>query len=315
LFPERKAPNLKGVEVDDSVSMYLKEISKVPLLTIEEEVELAKTMERGQKAADQLRQDISNEQRAKLVKDIRAGEEARQHIIEANCRLVVSVAKRYAGRGVSFLDLIQEGNLGLLRAVGKYDYRRGFKFSTYATWWIRQAITRAIADHGRTIRVPVHMYERIAKLTHVMRKLAQEIGRDPTIEELATEMNTTPQKVERILRIAHKSLSLEMPVGDDEDGRLGDLIEDGTSTPPVDRAIQQMLQEEVSGILDSLTPREGRVVQLRFGLKDGHAHTLDEVGRKFGVTRERIRQIEAKALRKLRHPRYRRRLQGYLDRA
>lgn len=301
--------------MDDSISMYLKEISRVPLLTVEQEVALAKRMERGQQAENELRQDVSSEQRARLIADLQDGKEAKLHIIEANCRLVVSVAKRYTGRGVSFLDLIQEGNLGLLRASEKFDYRRGFKFSTYATWWIRQAVSRAIADHGRTIRVPVHMYERITKLTHATRKLAQALGRDPTVEELATEMDMTPQKVEHVMRVAHRSLSLEMPVGDEEDGRLGDLIEDGASPLPVDRAIQQLLQEEVSGILNSLSPREGRVVQLRFGLKDGRAHTLDEVGRKFGVTRERVRQIEAKALRKLRHPRYRRRLQGYLDRA
>jgi len=310
---EEGRTNLKGVDVDDSISMYLKEISQVPLLTMQEEVTLSKQVERGKKAAGELRQDMDHEQRDRLVADIKSGEEARRHIIDANCRLVVSIAKRYTGRGVSFLDLIQEGNLGLIRAVEKFDYKRGFKFSTYATWWIRQAITRAIADHGRTIRIPVHMYERINKYTRAMRKLTQELGQEPSMDELANEMEMPMYKVEQIMRVAQKSLSLEMPVGEEEDGHLGDFIEDKASLPPMEMATQKLLQEQVSGVLNSLSPREGRVVQLRFGLKDGHAHTLDEVGKKFGVTRERVRQIEAKALRKLRHPRHYRKLQTFLD--
>ncbi len=310
---EKGASQLKGVDVEDSISMYLKEISQVPLLTMQEEVDLAKKIERGKQAAGELGQAATDRQKNKLVQDIQTGQEARRHIIDANCRLVVSIAKRYTGRGVSFLDLIQEGNLGLIRAVEKFDYKRGFKFSTYATWWIRQAITRAIADHGRTIRIPVHMYERINKFTRVSRQLTQELGRDPTIEELAVEMQIPTYKVEQIVRVAQKSLSLEMSVGEEDDGHLGDFIEDKTSLPPMETATRKLLQEEVSGVLNSLSPREGRVVQLRFGLKDGHAHTLDEVGKKFGVTRERVRQIEAKALRKLRHPRHCRRLQSFLD--
>jgi len=310
---EESQYHLKGVDVDDSISMYLKEISQVPLLTMQEEVSLAKKIEQGKQAANELRQDVDHELRVKLMEDVKSGEEARRHIIDANCRLVVSIAKRYTGRGVSFLDLIQEGNLGLIRAVEKFDYKRGFKFSTYATWWIRQAITRAIADHGRTIRIPVHMYERINKYTRASRALTQNLGREPTLDELSAEMEMPTHKVEQIMRVAQKSLSLEMPVGEEDDGHLGDFIEDKTSLPPMETATQKLLQEQVSGVLNSLSPREGRVVQLRFGLKDGHAHTLDEVGKKFGVTRERVRQIEAKALRKLRHPRHYRKLQAFLD--
>ncbi len=304
---------LKGPQVDDSISMYLKEISQVPLLTIQEEVDLATKIERGKLAMKKLRQPMSEDQHDRLVREIDIAQDARRHLIDANCRLVVSIAKRYTGRGVSFLDLIQEGNLGLIRAVEKFDYRRGFKFSTYATWWIRQAITRAIADHGRTIRIPVHMYERINKYVRASRKLVQELGREPALDELSTEMGMSVPKVEQIMRVAQKSLSLEMPIGEEEDGHLGDFIEDESEPPPMDVAAQKLLSEEVSGVLNSLTPREGRVVQLRFGLKDGHAHTLDEVGKKFGVTRERVRQIEARALRKLRHPRHCRRLQPFLD--
>ncbi|MBN1934215.1 MAG: RNA polymerase sigma factor RpoD [Anaerolineae bacterium] len=305
--------HLKGVQVDDSVSMYLKEISQVPLLTVQEEIDLATQVEHGKLAEKKLSQAVDEEQREQLVHEIDAAEKARRHIIDANCRLVVSIAKRYTGRGVSFLDLIQEGNLGLIRAVEKFDYQRGFKFSTYATWWIRQAITRAIADHGRTIRIPVHMYERINRFTHASRKLVQELGREPVVEELAIEMEMSVPKVEQIMRVAQKSLSLEMPIGEEEDGHLGDFIEDESEPPPMELATQNLLREEVSGVVGSLTPREGRVVQLRFGLKDGHAHTLDEVGKKFGVTRERVRQIEARALRKLRHPRHCRKLQPFLD--
>jgi len=303
----------KGATVEDAVSLYLKEISRTPLLTSEQEKTLAAQFERGREARDELQEGPEQGRLQALQKEIEAGELARQQIIEANYRLVVSIAKRYTGRGVSFLDLIQEGNIGLIRAVEKFDYHRGFKFSTYATWWIRQAITRAVADHGRTIRVPVHMYERINKLGHAKRRLAQELGRDPTPEELAQELEMPLHQINTIKRVAQRPLSLEMPIGDDEDGHLEDFIEDEQTPPPLDTAIHQVLQEKVSAVLTSLTPREGRVIQLRFGLKDGRAHTLDEVGRKFGVTRERIRQIEAKALRKLRHPRHTRKLRDFVD--
>jgi RNA polymerase primary sigma factor len=308
----------KGATVEDAVSLYLKEISRTPLLTPDEEKTLAAQVERGKEAQDELQDSLGDRQcdqwqLDELHQEIQAGEWARQQIIEANYRLVVSIAKRYTGRGVSFLDLIQEGNIGLIRAVEKFDYHRGFKFSTYATWWIRQAITRAVADHGRTIRVPVHMYERINKLGHAKRRLAQELGRDPTPEELAQELDLPLSQINSIKRVAQRPLSLEMPIGDEEDGHLEDFIEDEQTPPPLDTAVHQVLQEKVSSILSSLTPREGRVIQLRFGLKDGRAHTLDEVGRKFGVTRERIRQIEAKALRKLRHPRHTRKLRDFVD--
>jgi len=303
----------KGPRMEDSVSLYLREISRTPLLTPEEERSLAAQVARGRVALAELEGGTGRERGAELIQEIRDGEHARQRIIEANFRLVVSIAKHYVGRGVSFLDLIQEGNIGLIRAVEKFDYRRGYKFSTYATWWIRQAVTRAVADHGRTIRVPVHMYERINKLGRVTRKLAQELGHEPTAEEIAGEMGVPLSYVERVRRVAQRPLSLEAPISEGEDGHLGDLIEDKSSPPPLDTATRQMLREEVSSVLTSLSPREGRVIQLRFGLKDGHAHTLDEVGRKFGVTRERIRQIEAKALRKLRHPRRSRRLREFVD--
>ena len=303
----------KGAGVEDSVSLYLKEISRTPLLTAEEEKTLAAQVERGREACGRLDEVQSTSPDEELLAEIKAGEAARQQIIESNFRLVVSIAKHYTGRGVSFLDLIQEGNIGLIRAVEKFDYHRGYKFSTYATWWIRQAITRAVADHGRTIRVPVHMYERINKLGRATRRLAQELGREPTPEEIAHELDVPIHQVERITRVAQRPLSLEMPIGEDDDGHLGDFIEDQTSLPPLDVATRRLLQEEVSSILSSLSPREGRVIQLRFGLKNGRAHTLDEVGRKFGVTRERIRQIEAKALRKLRHPRRSRRLREFVD--
>jgi RNA polymerase primary sigma factor len=303
----------KGVTVEDAVSLYLKEISQTPLLTADEERSLAAQVERGRHASTELERDRDQVQHTKLLQEIKEGEQARQTIIESNFRLVVSIAKHYTGRGVSFLDLIQEGNIGLIRAVEKFDYHRGYKFSTYATWWIRQAITRAIADQGRTIRVPVHMCERINKLTRSARHLAQKLGREPTLEELAEDLKTTTGKIEGIMRIAQKPLSLEMPIGDENDGHLGDFIEDNNATPPLDTATNHLLHEEVSNILTSLSPREGRVIQLRFGLKDGRTHTLDEVGRKFGVTRERVRQIEAKALRKLRHPRHTRRLRDFMD--
>lgn len=307
--------DLNEIGIDDTVSLYLKEISRIPLLRAEQEVEYAKGMETGKKARQQLARSstISMGERNKLEQKIRDGELSRQKLIKANFRLVVSIAKKYIGRGVSFLDLIQEGNIGLIRAVEKFDYKRGFKFSTYATWWIRQAITRAIADQGRTIRVPVHMCERINKLTRVSRTLVQELGREPTPDEIAKELGTTPKKVERIIKISQRPLSLEMPVGEEQDSHLGDFIPDESTLGPTDAASHQLLREQMEEILTSLSPREGRVLQLRFGLKDGKSHTLEEVGKKFGVTRERIRQIEAKALRKLRHPSRSRKLRDYLE--
>ena len=300
-------------DVDNSVSLYLKEIGRIPLLSRREEVILASLMEQGNQAQAWLKQNHNiPEEKELLRQQIRAGEMARQHLAEANSRLVVSIAKKYVGRGVSFLDLIQEGNIGLLRAVEKFDHRRGYKFSTYATWWIRQAITRAIADQSRTIRVPIHMSERINNLRRVSHRLAQEMGREPTTEEVAAEMNTSRRTVERLICIAQHPLSLEMPLNDEENTSLADFIEDNHTLPPRDAATNKLLREQIDEILSSLSPREGMVIQLRFGLKDGQSHTLEEVGRKFGLTRERIRQIEAGALRKLRHPRRIRRLKGYL---
>jgi RNA polymerase primary sigma factor len=300
--------------VDDIVSIYLKEIGRVPLLSRDEEVAFAQQIEKARLAAKRLKKtDLDDEQRLRLEQDFHSGQEARRRLIEANSRLVVSIAKKYLGRGVSFLDLVQEGNIGLIRAVEKFDYQRGYKFSTYATWWIRQAITRAIADQGRTIRVPVHMHDIINKLLHTSRRLLQELGREPTVEELACELDISPRKVERIMRIAQRPLSLEQPVGDEQNTFLGDFIEDRTSLSPGESATWVLLREQMEEILASLTPREGYILRLRFGLRDGHVYTLEEVGQKFGVTRERIRQIEAKALHKLRHPRHSRRLRDYVD--
>ncbi|MBN2285621.1 MAG: RNA polymerase sigma factor RpoD [Tissierellales bacterium] len=279
---------LKGVNVDDPVRMYLKEIGKVPLLTADEEVELAKRMENND-------------------------ETAKGRLAEANLRLVVSIAKRYVGRGMLFLDLIQEGNLGLIKAVEKFDYRKGYKFSTYATWWIRQAITRAIADQARTIRIPVHMVETINKLIRVKRQLLQELGRDATPEEIAAEMDMEPEKVREILKIAQEPVSLETPIGEEEDSHLGDFIPDDDAQAPADAATSTLLKEQLVDVLETLTEREQKVLRLRFGLDDGRARTLEEVGKEFDVTRERIRQIEAKALRKLRHPSRSKKLKDYLE--
>ncbi|MCL6547828.1 MAG: RNA polymerase sigma factor RpoD [Alicyclobacillus sp.] len=277
-----------GVKISDPVRMYLKEIGRVPLLSAQEEIELAKRIEQGD-------------------------EEAKRRLAEANLRLVVSIAKRYVGRGMLFLDLIQEGNLGLIKAVEKFDYRKGYKFSTYATWWIRQAITRAIADQARTIRIPVHMVETINKLIRVSRQLLQELGREPTAEEIAAEMDMTPEKVREIQKIAQEPVSLETPIGEEDDSHLGDFIPDDEAPAPADAAAYELLKEQLEDVLDTLTEREENVLRLRFGLDDGRTRTLEEVGKVFGVTRERIRQIEAKALRKLRHPSRSKRLKDFLE--
>ena len=278
----------EGVSIEDPVRMYLKEIGKVSLLSADEEIELAKRMEKGDEAA-------------------------KKRLAEANLRLVVSIAKRYVGRGMLFLDLIQEGNLGLIKAVEKFDYRKGYKFSTYATWWIRQAITRAIADQARTIRIPVHMVETINKLIRVSRQLLQELGREPTPEEIAEEMDMPVDRVREILKISQEPVSLETPIGEEEDSHLGDFIQDDNVPVPADAAAQTLLKEQLDEVLDTLTEREQKVLRLRFGMNDGRARTLEEVGKEFDVTRERIRQIEAKALRKLRHPSRSRKLRDYLD--
>jgi RNA polymerase primary sigma factor len=303
-------------DVDDSIALYLKEISRIPLLSGDEEVRLAKAIERGKKAMVRLAQtqtQANGFSRDRLRSEVRRGKEARRKLIEANFRLVVSIAKKYIGHGVSFMDLIQEGNIGLIRAVEKFEYQRGFKFSTYATWWIRQAVSRALSDQGRTIRVPVHMGERITQLSRVSRELVQKNGHEPTEEEIAAEMGISVRLLERIRQAAQYPLSLEMEVGEDMDSTLGDFIEDDNNLLPNDSAIHKLLCERVNDVLASLSARESRVLQLRFGLQDGRAYTLEEVGQKFGVTRERIRQIEAKALSKLRHPRRSRRLRDFLE--
>jgi RNA polymerase primary sigma factor len=305
--------DLSRIATDDTVGLYLKEMARVPLLTIEEEVRLAKTLEAGRKAQDTLSNDGSDpKERKRLNQQIKEGVAAREHLIKANTRLVVSIAKKYMGRGVPFLDLIQEGNLGLMKAVEKFDYSRGYRFSTYATWWIRQTITRAIADQGRTIRVPVHMSDRIRRLYNTARALEQEHGRRPTPEEIAAEMNIEPRKVQWMLKVSWRPLSLEKPVGEDEESELVSFIEDEMTPTPTQSAYQHLLGEKVEEMLATLSPREARILRLRFGLLNGHSYTLEEVGRKFGLTRERIRQIEGKALRRLRHPRCSRQLRDYL---
>ena len=316
----------EGVSVEDPVRMYLKEIGKVPLLSAEEEIELAQKMEAGAVATEkiaileermvdaeeseieEMKEEIKN-----LQKDVDFGSEAKKRLAEANLRLVVSIAKRYVGRGMLFLDLIQEGNLGLIKAVEKFDYRKGYKFSTYATWWIRQAITRAIADQARTIRIPVHMVETINKLIRVSRQLLQELGREPSPEEIAEEMDIPVERVREILKISQEPVSLETPIGEEEDSHLGDFIQDENVPVPADAAAFTLLKEQLEEVLDTLTEREQKVLKLRFGLDDGRARTLEEVGKEFNVTRERIRQIEAKALRKLRHPSRSRKLRDYLE--
>ena len=317
-----------GVSVEDPVRMYLKEIGKVPLLSAEEEIELAQKMEAGAVATEKIQilksridneeveeaeLDGLNEEIKNLQKDVDGGAEAKKRLAEANLRLVVSIAKRYVGRGMLFLDLIQEGNLGLIKAVEKFDYRKGYKFSTYATWWIRQAITRAIADQARTIRIPVHMVETINKLIRVSRQLLQELGREPSPEEIAEEMNMPVDRVREILKISQEPVSLETPIGEEEDSHLGDFIKDDNVPVPADAAAFTLLKEQLEEVLGTLTEREQKVLTLRFGLEDGRARTLEEVGKEFNVTRERIRQIEAKALRKLRHPSRSRKLKVYLE--
>jgi RNA polymerase primary sigma factor len=304
------------VPTNDPVRMYLKEIGKVPLLTAAKEVDLAKKIEAGEEASFRLeaeRDQLKREEVRVLRRREREGQEAKRKLVEANLRLVVSIAKRYVGRGMLFLDLIQEGNLGLIRAVEKFDFRKGFKFSTYATWWIRQAITRAIADQARTIRIPVHMVETINKLIRVQRQLLQELGREPTPEEIAEQMELTPEKVREILKVSQEPVSLETPIGEEEDSHLGDFIEDSDAVVPIDAASFILLQEQLESVLDTLNDREKQVIRLRFGLIDGHPHTLEEVGREFGVTRERIRQIESKTLSKLRHPSRSQKLKDYLE--
>lgn len=317
----RKRANDGGVTMltGDPVRMYLKEIGKVPLLTAAEEIDLAMRIEAGVAAGEQLERadagEIELERRdlRRLTRIEEVGFDAKQQLIEANLRLVVSIAKRYVGRGMLFLDLIQEGNLGLIRAVEKFDYRKGFKFSTYATWWIRQAITRAIADQARTIRIPVHMVETINKLVRIQRQLLQELGREPTPKEIGDVMGLPEERVREIQKISQEPVSLETPIGEEEDSQLGDFIEDDAAVVPPDAASFSMLQEQLGKVLDGLAERERKVISLRFGLEDGHPRTLEEVGREFGVTRERIRQIESKTLAKLRHPSRSSKLKDYLE--
>jgi RNA polymerase primary sigma factor len=311
---EEAFDDLANIDTDDTIGLYLKEVSRVPLLSdINEERALAIRIERGKFAREELaRGNVSPKRRLELRQQIEDGWEAREHLITANSRLVISVAKKYMGRGVPFLDLIQEGNIGLIRATKKFEYQRGHKFSTYATWWIRQAVTRAIADQGRTIRVPVHMGDQINKLLRTQHQLTQKLGREPTVEEMAEALEVPPKKVENMIQVARRPLSLETPTDDEEDSVLGDFIEDDEAPPPDDTATYNLLREHLEEVLETLPPREVRILQLRYGLQDGQAYTLEEVGRKMGVTRERVRQIEAQALQRLRHPSVRRKLRDYL---
>jgi RNA polymerase primary sigma factor len=307
--------DLSAISSDDTVGLYLKEMARVPLLTTEQEVDLATRIERGNFSELDLAKAngrISAKRRAELNGFIQDARAARDHLIKANTRLVVSIAKKYMGRGVPFLDLIQEGNLGLMKAVEKFDYHRGYRFSTYATWWIRQTITRAIADQGRTIRVPVHMSDRIRRLYKIARQLEQDLGRKPTPEEIAEVMEIDARKVQWMMRVSWRPLSLETPVGEDEDTELGSFVEDDTTPTPTQSAYQNLLRDKIEDVLATLSPREARILRLRFGLHNGRPYTLEEVGQKFGLTRERIRQIEGKALRRLRHPRRARQLRDYL---
>lgn len=313
LDDEDEGYDLTEIASNDTVGLYLKEMARVPLLSTEEEVSLAMRLEAGRGAEKKLRKTPEHSRATEWKFLIQDGILAREHLIKANTRLVVSIAKKYMSRGVPFLDLIQEGNLGLMKAVEKFDYRRGFRFSTYATWWIRQTITRAIADQGRTIRVPVHMSDRIRKLYRVARDLEQTKGCKPSIEEIAEVMECEPRKVQWMLKVSWQPLSLEHPVGEDEDSELGNFIENDLEPTPSDSAYGKLLKEKIEELLNTLTPREARILRLRFGLQNGRSYTLEEVGQKFGLTRERIRQIEGRALRRLRHPRRSRKLRDYLD--
>jgi RNA polymerase primary sigma factor len=310
---EKYRAYLDTVAIDDMIGLYFREVGQVPLLTADEEVELAKRMDAGRTAQEQLDRDgLNAAQQAEARETAEDGREAREQLIRANSRLVISVAKRYMGRGVPFLDLIQEGNIGLIRAANKFDYRRGNKFSTYATWWIRQAVSRAVADQGRTIRIPVHMGDQINKLVRTTRRLAQKLGREPTTEEVADALEIPIDKAEDMMQVARPTLSLEMPTDDEGKGEFGDFIEDEGCTPLDEEVTSTMLQEVFEDILQYLPPREVRILKLRYGLEGGERHTLEEVGQKLGVTRERVRQIEVRALSRLRHPRHRRRLKEYL---
>ncbi|MBE2267646.1 MAG: RNA polymerase sigma factor RpoD [Anaerolinea sp.] len=304
---------IDGSMHSDTVGLYLKEMARVPLLNTEEEIDLAMRLEAGTEAARKLKRDPQHKRAAEWQQLVTDGIAARDHLVKANTRLVVSIAKKYMQRGVPFLDLIQEGNLGLMKAVEKFDYRRGFRFSTYATWWIRQTITRAIADQGRTIRVPVHMSDRIRRLYRTARKLEQDYGRKPSPEEIAAEMKIDARKVRWMLRVSWQPLSLERPVGEDDDSEFGHFIENDAVPSPAQSAYDKILREKIESLLNTLTPREARILRLRFGLLNGRSHTLEEVGQKFGLTRERIRQIEGRALRRLRHPRRSRQLRDYLS--
>ncbi len=308
--------NLENISSDDTIGLYLKEMSRVPLLKVDEEMDIARRIEDGRSSKRELERSNGGcpaQQKHRLQQQVEDGLLAREHLIKANTRLVVSVAKKYIGRGVPFLDLIQEGNLGLMKAVEKFDYHRGFRFSTYATWWIRQTITRSIADQGRTIRVPVHMVDRIRQLYKLTHEMEQQLGRLPTNDELAERMDTTTSKIEWMLRVSWLPLSLESPINDDEeDSELGQFVEDQMTPTPIQSAYSKLLREKIEEVLDTLPPREARILRLRFGLENGHNYTLEEVGEKFGLTRERIRQIESKALRRLRHPRRSRQLREYL---
>ena len=308
-----RSDDLKHIDTDDTIGLYLKEVSRVPLLTAEEEVDLSQRIERGRMAREELADTRVNAKRkSELLTLIEDGWAAREHLVTANSRLVISVAKKYMGRGVPFLDLIQEGNIGLIRATKKFDYRRGHKFSTYATWWIRQAVTRAIADQGRTIRVPVHMGDQINKLLRTQHQLTQKLGRDPSIDELAVSLDVHPKKVENMIKVSRRPLSLETPTDNEDDSVLGDFIEENEIPAPDETATYNLLKEHLEMVMDSLPPREVRILQLRYGLLDGQAYTLEEVGRKMGVTRERVRQIVAQALSRLRHPTIKRKLRDYL---
>lgn len=307
--------NLDPISSDDTIGLYLKEMSRVPLLSVEEELDLAKKIERGRMAKIQIERangKLTLEKRSELELDIAEGVRGREHLIKANTRLVVSIAKRYIGSGVPFLDLIQEGNLGLMKAVEKYEYQRGFRFSTYATWWIRQTITRSIADQGRTIRVPVHMVDRIRQLYKLTHEMEQKLGRIPSSEELGDAIGTSAEKVDWMMRVSWLPLSLESPVNDEDDSELGMFVEDEVTPTPMQSAYSNLLREKIEDVLSTLPPREARILRLRFGLDNGHTYTLEEVGQKFGLTRERIRQIESKALRRLRHPRRARQLKDYV---